>query len=30
MNTRAELQQAFRELNAGDFVKTGAQGIFGP
>ena len=26
MNTRAELQEAFRELNAGSFVKTGAEG----
>ena len=26
MNTRAELQHAFRELNTGDFVKTGAEG----
>ena len=26
MNTRAELQEAFRELNAGQFVKTGAEG----
>ena len=29
MNTRAELQQAFRELNTGEFVKTGATGVFG-
>ena len=29
MNTRAELQQAFRELNTGEFVKTGAKGSFG-
>jgi redox-sensitive bicupin YhaK (pirin superfamily) len=29
MNTRAELQQAFRELNTGEFVKTGAKGAFG-
>jgi hypothetical protein len=29
MNTRAELQQAFSELNTGNFVKTGAQGAFG-
>ena len=26
MNTREELQQAFRELNTGQFVKTGAEG----
>ena len=26
MNTRAELHEAFRELNAGSFVKTGAEG----
>ena len=26
MNTRAELQEAFRELNSGSFVKTGAEG----
>jgi redox-sensitive bicupin YhaK (pirin superfamily) len=26
MNSRAELQEAFRELNAGTFVKTGAEG----
>ena len=25
MNTRAELQEAFRELNSGSFVKTGAE-----
>ena len=30
MNTRAELQQAVRELNTGDFVKTGTKGAFGP
>ena len=26
MNTREELQHAFRELNTGQFVKTGAEG----
>ena len=26
MNTRSELQHAFRELNTGEFVKTGAEG----
>ena len=26
MNSRAELHEAFRELNAGTFVKTGAEG----
>ena len=30
MNTRAELQKAFQELNTGEFVKTGAQWKFGP
>ena len=29
MNTRAELQKAFQELNSGEFVKTGAQWKFG-
>ena len=26
MNSRAELQEAFHELNNGSFVKTGAEG----
>ena len=26
MNTRDELQEAFRELNSGSFVKNGAEG----
>jgi redox-sensitive bicupin YhaK (pirin superfamily) len=26
MNSRAELQEAFQELNNGSFVKTGAEG----
>jgi redox-sensitive bicupin YhaK (pirin superfamily) len=29
MNSREELQTAFRELNSGDFVKTGAEGWVG-
>ena len=28
MNTRAELQKAFQELNSGEFVKAGAQWKF--